>query len=97
MPRTKGAKNKIGAQVKENVIAVFVRLGGTAAMARWARKNQTEFYKLYARLIPTEVTATIDIRDASELSDSELIAICLAGSAGVAQAPPGENESHELH
>jgi hypothetical protein len=25
-----------------------------AAMADWARKNQTEFYRLYARLIPSE-------------------------------------------
>lgn len=97
MPRTKGARNKIGAQVKENVIAVFTRLGGTAAMADWARENLTEFYKIYARLIPTEVTATIDIRDASELSDSELIAICLGGSTGTVVEAPSEGESREFH
>jgi len=33
MPRPKGVLNKIGAQVKENIVAVFTRLGGTAAMA----------------------------------------------------------------
>jgi len=41
---------------KENIQAVFVRLGGTAAMARWAGTNKNEFYKIYARLIPNEVT-----------------------------------------
>jgi hypothetical protein len=41
---------------RDNIAAVFTRLGGTAAMAEWAKENKTEFYKLYARLIPTEVT-----------------------------------------
>lgn len=54
--RPKGAKNKVGAGAKENILAVFTRLGGTAAMAEWARENRTEYYKLYARLIPTEVS-----------------------------------------
>jgi hypothetical protein len=28
-------------------------------MAEWARENQTEFYKLYARLIPVQVAGDI--------------------------------------
>lgn len=56
--RGKPAGKPIKATVssKENIMAVFTRLGGTAAMAEWARANQTEFYRIYARLIPTEVT-----------------------------------------
>lgn len=54
MARTPGAKNKIPQAAKENIQAVFVRLGGTAAMAKWAEKNPTEFYKIYARLLPIE-------------------------------------------
>lgn len=54
MARTVGAKNKISGQAKENIAAVFVRLGGTAEMAKWAKKNQGEFYKIYARLLPVE-------------------------------------------
>jgi hypothetical protein len=54
MARTPGAKNKIPQAAKENIQAVFVRLGGTAAMAEWAGKNPTEFYKIYARLLPIE-------------------------------------------
>lgn len=57
--RTKGSKNLVGATAKQNILAVFTRLGGTAAMADWAQENQTEFYRLYARLIPTEVEAKI--------------------------------------
>lgn len=46
----------------ENIQAVFVRLGSTAAMAAWARKNETEFYRIYARLLPIQVEAkTISI------------------------------------
>jgi hypothetical protein len=53
--RQKGTPNKVNATVKDNVLAVFNRLGGTAQMATWATENQTEFYRLYARLIPTEL------------------------------------------
>lgn len=54
MARTLGAKNKIPQAAKENIAAVFVRLGGTAQMAKWAQENQTEFYKIYARMLPIE-------------------------------------------
>lgn len=97
MASRKGIPNKIGGQVKENVIAVFTRLGGTAAMADWAKDNLTEFYRLYARLIPSEVTATIDIRDASELSDSELRAIAIGGGAGTAGPQSGTDEPSGVH
>jgi len=53
--RKKGTSNKLNATVKDNVLAVFNRLDGTAGMAQWAKENQTEFYKIYARLIPSEV------------------------------------------
>lgn len=56
MARTVGAKNKLPQAAKENIAAVFVRLGGTAEMAEWAKENKTEFYKIYARLLPHEVT-----------------------------------------
>ena len=54
MARTAGAKNKVPQAAKENIQAVFVRLGGTAAMAKWAAANETEFYRIYARLLPVE-------------------------------------------
>jgi hypothetical protein len=54
MASRKGSPNKISGQARENIAAVFTRLGGTAAMAEWAAENKSEFYKLYARLVPVE-------------------------------------------
>lgn len=54
--RRAGTPNKLTGAAKDNIAAVFTRLGGTAAMARWAEDNQTEFFKIYARLIPVELT-----------------------------------------
>ena len=56
MPSRKGSPNKLGARAKDNIAAVFNRLGGTSAMAAWAEENKTEFYRIYARLVPTQVT-----------------------------------------
>lgn len=57
--RPVGAQNKFSGQAKENVMAVFTRLGGTQAMAEWATENKTDFYKIYARLLPIDMTGEI--------------------------------------
>jgi hypothetical protein len=59
--RPKGVQNKFSATAKENLIAVFTTLGGTRQMADWARENLTEFYKLYARLVPIDVNANSSV------------------------------------
>lgn len=41
-------------------MAVFNRLGGTAGMADWAREHPTDFYKIYGRLVPQEVEASVE-------------------------------------
>ena len=58
--RPKGARNKVTRALKESLLATFEEIGGLEAMATWARKNQTEFYKICARLIPTEVNASVE-------------------------------------
>jgi len=58
--RKAGSKNKMSACARENVIAVFNRLGGTAYMAEWAEENPSEFFRIYARLVPQELKASID-------------------------------------
>lgn len=60
MSRPKGTPNKIGARVKDNIVSVFDRLGGVEKMVEWAMVNQTEFYRLYAKLMPTEMTVAVD-------------------------------------
>lgn len=54
--RVKGTPNHMSSGVKANIIGVFDKIGGRDAMAKWAYENQTEFYKLYGRLLPTELT-----------------------------------------
>ena len=52
--RKKGTPNKITASVRDNTINVFDQIGGVAAMATWARRNRTEFYRLYGKLVPSD-------------------------------------------
>ena len=73
--RVKGVPNKVSATAKENVIAVFTRLGGTAAMAKWAAENQTDFYRLYAKLIPSQITGPEGGPIQVALSRIELVAM----------------------
>lgn len=97
MARPKGAQNKVGAQVKENILAVFTRLGSTAAMAEWAKAHQTDFYKMYASLAPKEIDAVFTVRDERDLTDDELADIATGRSAGAAEPTQGETQPPELH
>lgn len=54
--RKAGTPNKISLSVKESVLKTYAAIGGDAQMAVWAQENQTEFYKIFAKLLPTEVT-----------------------------------------
>ena len=56
--RKSGTPNKLSGVAKDNIAAVFTRLGGTAAMAEWAADNKTQFYQLYAKLLPVEHSGT---------------------------------------
>ena len=80
--RPKGSQNKLGRLARENIVTVFEQMGGTEAMAEWARENRTEFYsRIYARMLPSEahVTTESDARPLVEMSDAELIAILRNG------------------
>jgi len=58
--RIAGKPNRVTAGAKANIMEVFEMLGGARGFYEWAQENQTEFYRHYARLIPTEVHASID-------------------------------------
>lgn len=57
MARPKGSLNKTTRAAKEAFALAFQGMGGVAALTRWAKANPTDFYKLYARLIPVDVTS----------------------------------------
>lgn len=54
--RKKGVPNKATASVKAALLEAFEKRGGVPALLKWAKENETEFYKLWGRLAPTEVS-----------------------------------------
>lgn len=50
----KGIPNRLTRAAKEAFGLAFEKTGGVKGLTEWAQENRTEFYKLYARLIPTE-------------------------------------------
>ena len=60
--RKKGVPNKVTVAFKQAVLQAFndERMGGTDGLVTWGLLNRTEFYKIAARLIPTELTGSVD-------------------------------------
>ena len=54
--REKGTPNKLTRAFREAVLTVYQNLGGDKQFLAWAKRNQTGYYKIAARMIPTEVT-----------------------------------------
>lgn len=52
--RKKGSKNKQSASVRGSILAVYAKIGGDEAFAKWANSNPQEYYKIYARVLPVE-------------------------------------------
>lgn len=71
--RTKGVQNRLSVAAKEAFQLAFDDMGGPAALAIWGKSNKTEFYKLFSKLIPHYVEATMDFGDVSDkpLTDEE--------------------------
>lgn len=59
--RPKGVPNKFTRTVKETVLAVFNELqeDPKVKLSAWAKEEPTEFYRIAAKLIPTEVTGSV--------------------------------------
>jgi hypothetical protein len=94
--RVKGTPNKISTTVKSNVVAVFEALNGDdlSHMKTWAAENPTQFYNIYAKMLPTEVEATIT-KELKELTDAELLAI--ASGERVTSETESQEQPSQLH
>ncbi len=67
--RKPGSSNKTTAAVKDALDKAFNKLGGVKSLADWAGSNQTEFYKLWVKMLPQEVKADIS----GELAGSSIV------------------------
>lgn len=54
--RAKGQPNKLNLAAREAFQFAFDSIGGAERLAAWAEENQTDFYKIYGRLIPVQAT-----------------------------------------
>ena len=58
-----------------------------------------EFYRLYARLIPTDSITEVRVREAKDFSESELLAVINSGRSEADEVESGatSSESDEVH
>lgn len=54
--RKKGVGNKQTVAVKQCLINAFEEMGGWQNLTKWGMENPTEFYKIWSKMIPHEVT-----------------------------------------
>jgi len=66
--RKKGTPNKTTASVKEALIKAFDDLGGVDSLVVWGSDNPTQFYQLWAKILPQEVHSTLTGADGEPLS-----------------------------
>lgn len=54
--RPPGTPNKTSKQAKDNIVAVFDKMGGVPRMLKWANANPDDFYsKVYPKLLAIQV------------------------------------------
>lgn len=56
--RKKGSLNKTTLEVKAALEEAFDKRGGVEALIAWSMESPDEFYKLWAKLLPKDVTVT---------------------------------------
>lgn len=61
--RKKGTPNKTTMEVKAALLEAFDDLGGVESLVAWATENPTEFYKLWAKVMPVQMTESTDSRE----------------------------------
>jgi hypothetical protein len=66
--RPKGCKNKTTKSVKEALVAAYAAIGGDETLAGWAKQNKTDFYKIWSKMLPTDVT----FKDVSKMTTKQL-------------------------
>ena len=73
--RHKGTPNKLTTNARNAFHSAFDALGGVDALTKWADENKTDFYKIYARLIPVDARSNDQIIDITTLYTVDDMAI----------------------
>ena len=82
MGRKLGSVNKTTAAVKETLMAAFDGVGGLPALIEWGKANPTPFYQTWAKLLPNEIKAELEVSNVTpEERDSRVAAILDAARA----------------
>lgn len=63
--RKRGRKNKMTMTIKQAFEEAFRAIGAENGLTKWAEKNPTEFYRLFAKMLPT--AAAIDVNQPSKI------------------------------
>lgn len=58
--RKKGVPNKTTVAVKAALTEAFGEMGGVEALVVWAKADPGEFYKIWAKMLPTEVKGDLN-------------------------------------
>ncbi|MEY4589995.1 MAG: hypothetical protein RL497_2071 [Pseudomonadota bacterium] len=64
--REVGTPNKTTARVKNALLEAFEGAGSVAALTDWAKENPSQFYPLWAKLLPSDLNA-----EAAELAEEK--------------------------
>lgn len=59
--RVAGTPNKTTVAAKQAFQMAFDGIGGVEALQTWAAENQTDFFKLFSKLIPQDVNANVNL------------------------------------
>ena len=79
--RPVGSRNKVPANLRNDLITVYEELGGIEGMVEWAKAkegNRALFYRILASTLPRQVAVSARLEyqhDLSKLSDDELMDI----------------------
>ncbi len=105
--RKKGAKNRLTNDVRESFHKAYANMGGfdengkpltgDEAFLAWARENQTEFYRLYAKMIPATAEIASEVHEdfIAGLIFEEEEARMIEGNAKVIDVAEMENGSQK--
>lgn len=60
--RKKGSKNKMSADVRQSVLDTYAAIGGDKFFAEWAKQKPSDFFQIYAKLLPKDVNVDATVR-----------------------------------